>query len=250
MDGRVDDPPSGTGGGGMFTGVKVFSATKAKERDDLGEQVTRWLRANGDLEIVDRTVIQSSDNEFHCLTIVIFYRPKSPGRGPSAAVRAKGRRWRWHPRVELGPRVVLVDAQPGEPECDRQPSADAEERPDARVPSPPHAWGYDQRRGAGQRFERVSKLQGAVRAGRGILLEAPLDERVPSPGEPRNHSRRGRELPDRQFPGEKLVDHYPEGIEVRAVIRVVRVLALLGRHVVDGSHRDVALGERFGAVRV
>ncbi|HEX4382325.1 MAG TPA: hypothetical protein VH083_05235, partial [Myxococcales bacterium] len=28
-------------GGGMFTGVKVFSATKAKERDDLGEQVTR-----------------------------------------------------------------------------------------------------------------------------------------------------------------------------------------------------------------
>ena len=30
----------------MFTGVKVFSATKAKERDDLGEQVTRWLRAN------------------------------------------------------------------------------------------------------------------------------------------------------------------------------------------------------------
>ncbi|HEX9579396.1 MAG TPA: hypothetical protein VF993_16695 [Myxococcales bacterium] len=61
----------------MFTGVKVFSATKAKERDDLGEQVTRWLRANADLEIVDRTVMQSSDNEFHCLTVVIFYRPKS-----------------------------------------------------------------------------------------------------------------------------------------------------------------------------
>ena len=62
----------------MFTGVKVFSATKAKERDDLGEQVTRWLRANGDLEIVDRTITQSSDNEFHCLTIVLFYRNK-PG---------------------------------------------------------------------------------------------------------------------------------------------------------------------------
>jgi hypothetical protein len=61
----------------MFTGVKVFSATKAKEREELGDQVTRWLRANGDLEIVDRTVIQSSDNEFHCLTIVLFYRPKS-----------------------------------------------------------------------------------------------------------------------------------------------------------------------------
>lgn len=61
----------------MFTGVKVFSATKAKERDDLGEQVTRWLRANGDLEIVDRTVTQSSDNEFHCLTVVLFYKTKS-----------------------------------------------------------------------------------------------------------------------------------------------------------------------------
>jgi hypothetical protein len=64
-------------GGGMFTGVKVFSATKAKERDDLGEQVTRWLRANADLEIVDRTVMQSSDNEFHCLTVVIFYKPRA-----------------------------------------------------------------------------------------------------------------------------------------------------------------------------
>jgi hypothetical protein len=61
----------------MFSGVKVFSATKAKERDDLGEQVTRWLRANGDLEIVDRTVVQSSDNEFHCLTVVLFYRTRA-----------------------------------------------------------------------------------------------------------------------------------------------------------------------------
>jgi hypothetical protein len=69
-------PPFDTGRGAMFTGVKVFSATKAKERDDLGEQVTRWLRANGDLEIVDRTVMQSSDNEFHCLTVVLFYRPR------------------------------------------------------------------------------------------------------------------------------------------------------------------------------
>jgi hypothetical protein len=68
----------------MFTGVKVFSATKAKERDDLGEQVTRWLRANGDLEVVDRTVVQSSDNEFHCLTVVLFYRTKA-GNPPKPA---------------------------------------------------------------------------------------------------------------------------------------------------------------------
>lgn len=59
-----------------FTGVKVFSATKAKEREELGDHVTRWLRSNADLEVVDRVVRQSSDNEFHCLTIVLFYRDR------------------------------------------------------------------------------------------------------------------------------------------------------------------------------
>jgi hypothetical protein len=61
----------------QFTGVKVFSATKAKEREELGESVTRWLRSNTDLEVVDRVVRQSSDDEFHCLTIVLFYRQRS-----------------------------------------------------------------------------------------------------------------------------------------------------------------------------
>ena len=60
----------------QFTGVKVFSATKAKEREELGETVTRWLRSN-DVEIVDRVVTQSSDDEFHCLTIVLFFRPRA-----------------------------------------------------------------------------------------------------------------------------------------------------------------------------
>ncbi len=59
-----------------FTGVKVFSATKAREREELGETVTRWLRSNTDVEIVDRVVTQSSDDEFHCLTIVLFYRDR------------------------------------------------------------------------------------------------------------------------------------------------------------------------------
>jgi hypothetical protein len=61
----------------FFTGVKVFSATKAKEREELGETITRWLRSNTDLEIVDREVKQSSDDEFHCLTIVLFFRQKT-----------------------------------------------------------------------------------------------------------------------------------------------------------------------------
>jgi hypothetical protein len=60
----------------MFTGVKVFSATKAKDREELGENVTRWLKSNSDLEVVDRVVRQSSDNEFHCYTLILFYRPK------------------------------------------------------------------------------------------------------------------------------------------------------------------------------
>ena len=60
-----------------FTGVKVFSATKAKEREELGETVTRWLRANADLEVVDKVVSQSSDDEFHCLSIVFFYRQRA-----------------------------------------------------------------------------------------------------------------------------------------------------------------------------
>ena len=33
----------------MFTGVKVFSATKAKEREELSENVSRWLKSNADL---------------------------------------------------------------------------------------------------------------------------------------------------------------------------------------------------------
>jgi hypothetical protein len=61
-----------------FNGVKVFTATKAKEREELGEIITRWINANPDLEIVDRVVQQSSDNEYHCLTIVFFYKKAAP----------------------------------------------------------------------------------------------------------------------------------------------------------------------------
>ncbi len=58
----------------MFTGVKVFSATKSREREELGENITRWLKSNSDLEIVDKVVRQSSDNEFHCYSMILFYR--------------------------------------------------------------------------------------------------------------------------------------------------------------------------------
>jgi hypothetical protein len=63
-------------GVGSITGAKVFSATRAKEREELGEMITRWLRANPQFEIVDKIVTQSSDREFHCLTVTIFYRER------------------------------------------------------------------------------------------------------------------------------------------------------------------------------
>lgn len=59
-----------------FTGIKVFSATKAEDRSVLGEVVAEWLRAHPDLEIVGKELRQSSDRAFHCLTLTLFYRPK------------------------------------------------------------------------------------------------------------------------------------------------------------------------------
>ena len=54
----------------------VAAATKAREREDLGENVTRWIRANPNFRVVDKIVTQSSDREFHCLTITLFYRER------------------------------------------------------------------------------------------------------------------------------------------------------------------------------
>jgi len=54
--------------------LKVFTATRAGERNSLGERVTSWLRDNPGLEIVDKTVTQSSDAEFHCIAITLFCR--------------------------------------------------------------------------------------------------------------------------------------------------------------------------------
>lgn len=59
-----------------FDGVKVFSATKAREREELGETITKWLANNPDVVVVDKIVTQSSDNEFHCLTITLFFERK------------------------------------------------------------------------------------------------------------------------------------------------------------------------------
>lgn len=63
------DPPPDT----RTLGLKVFSATKARERDLLGEKITDWIRVHPEYEMFDKIVTQSSDAEFHCLTIAIVY---------------------------------------------------------------------------------------------------------------------------------------------------------------------------------
>ncbi len=58
-----------------FDGCKVFNATKQKEREQLGDRVTEWIASEeGQIEIVDKAVRQSSDNQFHCISITVFFR--------------------------------------------------------------------------------------------------------------------------------------------------------------------------------
>jgi hypothetical protein len=60
----------------QFTGMKIFSTTLARDREQMGDNITRWLQENQQLEVVDKIVTQSSDKEFHCLTITLFYRER------------------------------------------------------------------------------------------------------------------------------------------------------------------------------
>jgi hypothetical protein len=59
--------------GRRFNGIKVFSATMVAMREQLGETVTNWMAAHPECKPVEFVVTQSSDDEFHCVTIVLFY---------------------------------------------------------------------------------------------------------------------------------------------------------------------------------
>lgn len=59
-----------------FEVVEVFSATKARDREALGERVTGYLRSHPESEVVGKVVRQSSDRAFHCISIVLFLRPR------------------------------------------------------------------------------------------------------------------------------------------------------------------------------
>ena len=56
-----------------FTGVKVFSATLAADRERLGDRVTAWLAQQRGVSVVDVIVTQSSDSSFHCVAITLFF---------------------------------------------------------------------------------------------------------------------------------------------------------------------------------
>ena len=53
--------------------LKVFSGTKAHERQTMGEEISLWISIVKDkLDIIDAQVLQSSDSSYHCLTFVLF----------------------------------------------------------------------------------------------------------------------------------------------------------------------------------
>ena len=56
-----------------FNGVKIFSATMFALREQLGETVTAWMAANPQLIVTEFVVTQSSDSQFHCVAITVFY---------------------------------------------------------------------------------------------------------------------------------------------------------------------------------
>ncbi len=57
--------------------IKVFTATKARDREALGDVITSWLQHHDEYEVFDRIVLQSSDAEYHCLSITFFCRARS-----------------------------------------------------------------------------------------------------------------------------------------------------------------------------
>ena len=52
--------------------VKVFSTTKARGREEIGERVTNWIAANPSVHILKTVVSLTSDRKFHCFSIVLF----------------------------------------------------------------------------------------------------------------------------------------------------------------------------------
>jgi hypothetical protein len=83
-----------------MNGVKVFSTSRPAGRNMMGETITEWLAAHPQIEVIDKVVAQSSDREFHCLSVILFYedqheirtRKNSRHHHPAHAAPARGGR--------------------------------------------------------------------------------------------------------------------------------------------------------------
>lgn len=62
--------------GNAFDGIKVFSATMWHDRDMLGEKVTSFIASHPEVEVSEIMVRQSSDEAFHCVSLIVFYKKK------------------------------------------------------------------------------------------------------------------------------------------------------------------------------
>jgi hypothetical protein len=72
---RSEERPNREGTGrNDFEGAAIFAETMRLGREGLGERITRWLADHREREPVEAVVLQSSDQRFHCLTIVLFWR--------------------------------------------------------------------------------------------------------------------------------------------------------------------------------
>ena len=79
---------------GRIDEVKVFSATKFRERQNLGDEITKYLRDHPGHEVVREVVTQSSDNEYHCLSITLFMRNGTKANGKADETERKTKRTR------------------------------------------------------------------------------------------------------------------------------------------------------------
>lgn len=88
---RKDEPVSNQGDEPRpaFSAAKVFSTTMYREREVLGERVTEWLRSHRELRPVQAVVTQSSDREYHCLTITLFLAGSSDAFLPQTTLPQK-----------------------------------------------------------------------------------------------------------------------------------------------------------------
>ena len=61
--------------------VKVFSATKRRDREEVGDRVTAWLRDHPKVDVFRAVVALTSDREFHCYSLVLLAHehPSDPG---------------------------------------------------------------------------------------------------------------------------------------------------------------------------